>query len=343
MPLLHRRPGRPGGDDDHDRGRTSSRRTRSCRRCPRSSGASSPSSSCFLVLWKFAYPAINKIMQARTEHHPRQHRRGRTGPQRRRDDPRRVPAPAGRRPQRGQPHHRGGPSGRRAVAPRPGPAGRGRGGRAAPAQHEPTCVAAQERIVGQLQSQVRTLAIDLAERVVGANLDRDQNLRLVDQFVAELNAQPAAERRPGPVMSDADRRRLRRRPLRDRQGRGHPRHRRGRAVQGGPHRSRPTTTCAPPCCDDAIPIERRVSAWSRRLLGGRVSPITTALVSFVVGRRPGRGTSPRSSTSWSPGPPSERHEAVAEVRTAYPLDDAHMPASWPRPSVGPPASTCRSR
>ncbi len=54
-------------------------------------------------------------------------------------------------------------------------------------------VAAQERIVGQLQSQVRTLAIDLAERVVGANLDRDQNLRLVDQFVAELNARPAAD------------------------------------------------------------------------------------------------------------------------------------------------------
>jgi F-type H+-transporting ATPase subunit b len=52
-------------------------------------------------------------------------------------------------------------------------------------------VAAQERIVGQLQSQVRTLAIDLAERVVGSNLDRDQNLRLVDQFVAELNARPA--------------------------------------------------------------------------------------------------------------------------------------------------------
>jgi F-type H+-transporting ATPase subunit b len=54
-------------------------------------------------------------------------------------------------------------------------------------------LAAQERIVGQLQSQVRTLAIDLAERVVGANLDRDQNLRLVDQFVAELNTRPSAD------------------------------------------------------------------------------------------------------------------------------------------------------
>jgi F-type H+-transporting ATPase subunit b len=52
-------------------------------------------------------------------------------------------------------------------------------------------LAAQERILGQLQSQVRTLAIDLAERVVGANLDREQNLRLVDQFVAELDTRPA--------------------------------------------------------------------------------------------------------------------------------------------------------
>jgi F-type H+-transporting ATPase subunit b len=54
-------------------------------------------------------------------------------------------------------------------------------------------LAAQERIVNQLQSQVRTLAIDLAERVVGANLDREQNLRLVDQFVAELNSRPSAD------------------------------------------------------------------------------------------------------------------------------------------------------
>jgi F-type H+-transporting ATPase subunit b len=53
-------------------------------------------------------------------------------------------------------------------------------------------VVAQERAISQLQGQVRTLAIELAEKVIGANLDRDRNLALVDQYIAELNAQPAA-------------------------------------------------------------------------------------------------------------------------------------------------------
>jgi F-type H+-transporting ATPase subunit b len=48
--------------------------------------------------------------------------------------------------------------------------------------------AAQERAISELQSQVRTLAVDLAEKVVGANLDRESNLRLVDRFIEELNA-----------------------------------------------------------------------------------------------------------------------------------------------------------
>ena len=47
---------------------------------------------------------------------------------------------------------------------------------------------AQERVLSQLQSQVRDLAIELAEKVVGQNLDRERNLALVDQFIAELNA-----------------------------------------------------------------------------------------------------------------------------------------------------------
>jgi F-type H+-transporting ATPase subunit b len=48
--------------------------------------------------------------------------------------------------------------------------------------------AAQERAIAQLQSQVRGLALELAEKVIGANLDRDRNLTLVDQYIAELNA-----------------------------------------------------------------------------------------------------------------------------------------------------------
>jgi F-type H+-transporting ATPase subunit b len=52
--------------------------------------------------------------------------------------------------------------------------------------------AAQERVMSQLQSQVRTIALDLAEKVVGANLDRDRNLQLVDQFITEINQRQAA-------------------------------------------------------------------------------------------------------------------------------------------------------
>ncbi len=51
---------------------------------------------------------------------------------------------------------------------------------------------AQERAISQLQSQVRDLALELAEKVVGANLDRERNLALVDQYIAELNARSGA-------------------------------------------------------------------------------------------------------------------------------------------------------
>ena len=51
--------------------------------------------------------------------------------------------------------------------------------------------AAQDRVMGQLRLQVRDLAIELAEKVVGANLDRTRNLALVDQLIAELEARPA--------------------------------------------------------------------------------------------------------------------------------------------------------
>jgi F-type H+-transporting ATPase subunit b len=52
--------------------------------------------------------------------------------------------------------------------------------------------AAQDRVMSQLRLQVRDLAIELAEKVVGANLDRTRNLALVDQLIAELEAKPAA-------------------------------------------------------------------------------------------------------------------------------------------------------
>ncbi len=52
--------------------------------------------------------------------------------------------------------------------------------------------AAQARVLSQLRLQVRDLAIELAEKVVAENLDRERNLTLVDQFIAELNSQAPA-------------------------------------------------------------------------------------------------------------------------------------------------------
>ena len=57
--------------------------------------------------------------------------------------------------------------------------------------------AAQERAISQLQSQVRGLALELAEKVIGANLDRDRNMTLIDQYIAELNAGPAGAGQSG--------------------------------------------------------------------------------------------------------------------------------------------------
>lgn len=47
---------------------------------------------------------------------------------------------------------------------------------------------AQDRVLAEVEGRVREVALDLAEKVVGANLDRDRNLALIDQYIAELNA-----------------------------------------------------------------------------------------------------------------------------------------------------------
>ncbi len=74
--------------------------------------------------------------------------------------------------------------------------------------------------------------------------------------------------------------------------------------------------------DVAVPIERRL-AVVEQLLGGRVSPITTALVAFVVAAGRSRNL-PEIIDKLVARAAEERHEAVAEVRTAYPLDDTHI-------------------
>jgi F-type H+-transporting ATPase subunit b len=50
----------------------------------------------------------------------------------------------------------------------------------------------RDQAIGQLRNEVGTLAIELATRVVGDSLDRERQLRLVDQYIDELGNQAQA-------------------------------------------------------------------------------------------------------------------------------------------------------
>ena len=70
--------------------------------------------------------------------------------------------------------------------------------------------------------------------------------------------------------------------------------------------------------DPAIPVERRAGVVEE-LLGKRAHPLTTAITSFVVGA--GRAHDlPAIVDAFVARAAEARAEAVAEVRTAYPLD-----------------------
>lgn len=71
--------------------------------------------------------------------------------------------------------------------------------------------------------------------------------------------------------------------------------------------------------DEAIPVDRR-QGIVEDLLGDRALPITTALVSFVVGAGRGRDL-PAIVDKLVEQAAQQRSEAVAEVRSAIPLDD----------------------
>jgi F-type H+-transporting ATPase subunit delta len=73
--------------------------------------------------------------------------------------------------------------------------------------------------------------------------------------------------------------------------------------------------------DFTIPVERRQTVVEA-LLGGKASPVTVALVSFVVGSGRGRNL-PEIIDRLVAKAAEERQEAVAEIRTAYPLDEDH--------------------
>jgi F-type H+-transporting ATPase subunit b len=44
------------------------------------------------------------------------------------------------------------------------------------------------RVMGELQGQVASLAIELAEKVVGSNLDRETNTRLIEDYINSVGA-----------------------------------------------------------------------------------------------------------------------------------------------------------
>ena len=71
--------------------------------------------------------------------------------------------------------------------------------------------------------------------------------------------------------------------------------------------------------DQAIPIERR-QAIVEQLLGERASPVTTSLVSFVVGSGRARDL-PAIIDRLVEEAAEARAETVAEIRTAVPIDE----------------------
>jgi F-type H+-transporting ATPase subunit delta len=73
--------------------------------------------------------------------------------------------------------------------------------------------------------------------------------------------------------------------------------------------------------DMTLPVDRR-QAIVEELLGNKALPVTAALVSFVVGVGRGRNL-PEIVDRLVAQAAEERKEAVAEIRTAYPLDEEH--------------------
>lgn len=57
------------------------------------------------------------------------------------------------------------------------------------ARSQEEVTAAQQRAVADLRGQVATLAIGLAERVVERNLDRDTNVALINSYIDQVGAQ----------------------------------------------------------------------------------------------------------------------------------------------------------
>jgi F-type H+-transporting ATPase subunit delta len=73
--------------------------------------------------------------------------------------------------------------------------------------------------------------------------------------------------------------------------------------------------------DKTLPVERRQKVIEE-LLGAKASPLTVAMVSFVIAVGRAR-TLPDIVDHFVARAAEQRREAVAEIRTAYPLDEDH--------------------
>jgi F-type H+-transporting ATPase subunit b len=52
--------------------------------------------------------------------------------------------------------------------------------------------AERDRVMAELQGQVATLAIELAEKVVGGSLDQERSMRLIESYINEVGTNGAA-------------------------------------------------------------------------------------------------------------------------------------------------------
>ena len=64
--------------------------------------------------------------------------------------------------------------------------------------------AERDRVFQELKAQVGELSLTLASRVVGESLDRDRHLRLVDEYIRELEHMPASNGNGNGSRSGAD-------------------------------------------------------------------------------------------------------------------------------------------
>ena len=174
----------------------------------------------------------------------------------------------------------------------------------------------RERAIAELRGDVATISIELAERIVERNLDRDTQMQLVDSFIDQVREQ-LGDGRP--------RRRLRPVAARDRERRRAPRRGRGRAVPFRPDRRRATTSCAwrsrtgrsrpsggprssTSCSRPQALHDHRRDHLVRRRCRSRCTTCTAIVNRFV-----------------ELAAQTRQHE-VAEVRSAVALDDAQTAA-----------------